>query len=160
MPQITSALPVNGERQSAARASETTQARPRFASRRRGSLTPSFRRVLGSVERLNLALFHQRGAPRLAQGELRTAPQYAHLFRQRAVSSLNSMRLQAKGLPNEFLDHERSRQSITFSARARTDAGILSPRVMAALTFITNSTLADCATGISAGLAPPRILPA
>src|SRR5215831_15279157 len=49
--------------------------------------------------------------------------------------------------------------SITSSARAATIGGISRPRVLAVLRLITSSSLADCRTGKSAGLAPLRILP-
>ena len=49
--------------------------------------------------------------------------------------------------------------SITSSARARIDGGIVRPSALAVLRLITSSNLVGCSTGKSAGLAPERILP-
>src|SRR5262249_22234204 len=48
--------------------------------------------------------------------------------------------------------------SMTRSARASTDGGIVSPSAFAVLILMTNSTLVGCSTGRSAGLAPLRTL--
>jgi hypothetical protein len=48
--------------------------------------------------------------------------------------------------------------SITSSARARSDSGMVRPRALAVLRLITSSNLVGCSTGRSAGLAPLRIL--
>src|SRR5215471_8702221 len=48
--------------------------------------------------------------------------------------------------------------SITSSARASSDGGIVRPRAFAVLRMITSSNLVACSTGKSAGLAPVRIL--
>src|SRR6476660_3384950 len=48
--------------------------------------------------------------------------------------------------------------SMTSSARASSVGGMLSPRTLAVLTFITSSNLVGCSTGISAGFAPRKIL--
>jgi hypothetical protein len=50
------------------------------------------------------------------------------------------------------------RYSITWSARASSVAGTSMPSVLAVLRLITSSYLVGCSTGISAGLAPLRIL--
>src|SRR6267378_7839123 len=47
--------------------------------------------------------------------------------------------------------------SITWSARPRTDGGIVRPSAFAVLRLMTNSNLVGCSTGRSAGLAPFRI---
>src|SRR6516225_3558663 len=49
--------------------------------------------------------------------------------------------------------------SITSSAMASTPGGIVRPSDLATLRLISNSNLADCTTGSSAGRAPPKILP-
>jgi len=46
--------------------------------------------------------------------------------------------------------------SITRSARASSDGGIVRPRALAVLRLITNSKLVGCSTGRSAGLMPLR----
>lgn len=48
--------------------------------------------------------------------------------------------------------------SITSSARCSSDCGIVSPSALAVLRLITSSNCVGCSTGISAGLAPLRIL--
>src|SRR5262245_1146291 len=48
--------------------------------------------------------------------------------------------------------------SITSSARASSDGGIVNPSALATLTLMTSSNLVDCSTGRSAGLDPFRIL--
>src|SRR5205085_1237721 len=48
--------------------------------------------------------------------------------------------------------------SMTSSARSRTDAGMVRPRALAVLRLSTNSNLAGVSIGVSAGLAPSRIL--
>src|SRR5262249_51888770 len=48
--------------------------------------------------------------------------------------------------------------SITSSARASTEGGIVRPRAFAVFMLITSSNLVGCSTGRSAGLAPLRIL--
>jgi hypothetical protein len=48
--------------------------------------------------------------------------------------------------------------SITWSARSRSDCGIVSPSAFAVLRLITSSNFVACSTGRSAGLAPLRIL--
>lgn len=45
-----------------------------------------------------------------------------------------------------------------WSARAMTERGIFRPRALAAFALITSSNLVACSTGMSAGLAPFRIL--
>ena len=52
-----------------------------------------------------------------------------------------------------------SHHSITSSAMASRDGGKVSPSDLAILRLISSSNLADCTTGSSAGLAPPKILP-
>jgi hypothetical protein len=47
---------------------------------------------------------------------------------------------------------------ITWSARSRSDCGIVSPSAFAVLRLITSSKLVGCSTGRSAGFAPLRIL--
>src|SRR4030095_8236815 len=47
---------------------------------------------------------------------------------------------------------------ITLSALAKTLGGIVNPICLAALRLITSSNFVGCSTGISAGLAPFRIL--
>src|SRR5262249_52999487 len=49
--------------------------------------------------------------------------------------------------------------SITSSARASTDGGMVRPRALAVLRLMTSSNFVGCSTGRSAGLAPLRILP-
>src|SRR5262249_8175290 len=49
--------------------------------------------------------------------------------------------------------------SITSSAMERTSPGMIRPRALAVLRLISSSNLPDCATGRSAGRAPPKILP-
>src|SRR5436190_8644736 len=44
--------------------------------------------------------------------------------------------------------------SITLSARARKDSGMVSPSALAVLRLITNSNLLGCSTGTSATFAP------
>jgi hypothetical protein len=48
--------------------------------------------------------------------------------------------------------------SITSSARASTDGGILRPSALAVVRLITSSNLVGCSTGMSAGLVPRSIL--
>ena len=48
--------------------------------------------------------------------------------------------------------------SITSSARASTEAGMVRPRAFAVLRLMTSSSFVGCSTGKSAGLAPLRIL--
>src|SRR5215831_16306396 len=48
--------------------------------------------------------------------------------------------------------------SITWSARARSEGGIVSPRALAVLRLMTRSNLVGCSTGRSAGFVPLRIL--
>src|SRR5262249_39301325 len=48
--------------------------------------------------------------------------------------------------------------SITSSARASTEGGIVRPRALAVLRLMTSSNFVGCSTGKSAGLAPFRIL--
>jgi hypothetical protein len=49
------------------------------------------------------------------------------------------------------------RYSITSSARTRRVRGMVTPKVLAVLTLITNSNWVGCSTGISAGFDPFRI---
>src|SRR6516162_5591181 len=59
--------------------------------------------------------------------------------------------------------HESSGEeshSMTSSARARIDGGIVRPSASAVLRLITSSNVVGCWTGRSAGLAPLRIFPA
>src|SRR5262249_53492544 len=48
--------------------------------------------------------------------------------------------------------------SITSSARASSVGGMVRPSALAVLRLMTNSSLVDCSTGKSAGLAPLKIL--
>src|SRR5262245_37709634 len=48
--------------------------------------------------------------------------------------------------------------STTWSARSRTDSGMVRPKALAVLALITNSNVVGSSTGRSAGLAPLRIL--
>src|SRR5262249_32981072 len=48
--------------------------------------------------------------------------------------------------------------SITSSARARSDGGMVRPSTLAGLRLVSNSNLSFCWTGRSAGLAPLSIL--
>ncbi len=48
--------------------------------------------------------------------------------------------------------------SITWSARCKSDGGMVRPRALAVLRLMTSSNLVGCSTGRSAGLAPLRIL--
>src|SRR5262249_40071611 len=48
--------------------------------------------------------------------------------------------------------------SITSSARANNDSGIVSPIALAVVRLMTRSNLVGCSTGISAGFAPLKIL--
>src|SRR5262249_37370269 len=48
--------------------------------------------------------------------------------------------------------------SITSSARARNDSGMVSPSALAVVRLTTNSNLVGCSTGMSPGFAPRRIL--
>src|SRR5262249_46537540 len=50
--------------------------------------------------------------------------------------------------------------SITSSAVASSDAGTVTPSILALSALITRSSLVDCTTGRSAGLAPFRMRPA
>src|SRR6516164_2868520 len=54
----------------------------------------------------------------------------------------------------------RTPHSMTSSARARIDWGIVRPSALAVLRLTTSSNLVACSTGRSAGLAPLRIFPA
>jgi hypothetical protein len=56
----------------------------------------------------------------------------------------------------EFL---RSGHSMTWSARASRDGGIVRPRALAVLRLMTSSSCAGSSTGMSDGLAPFRIFP-
>jgi hypothetical protein len=47
---------------------------------------------------------------------------------------------------------------MTWSARSRNDCGIVNPSAFAVFRLTTRSNLVGCSTGISAGLAPLRIL--
>ena len=71
------------------------------------------------------------------------------LFRFRAV-------MQRLLIPESVLDLVS--YSITLSAWHSSDDGIVRPRVLAALRFITRSNLVGCETGNSAGFEPLRIL--
>jgi len=51
----------------------------------------------------------------------------------------------------------RGNHSITRSARARSDCGMVSPIALAARMLMTSSNVAGCSTGRSAGLAPLRM---
>jgi hypothetical protein len=55
-------------------------------------------------------------------------------------------------------DGRSSRQSITSSARKRSSRGIIRPRDLVVVAFTTSSNRVGCSTGISAALAPFRIL--
>src|SRR5262245_1847669 len=48
--------------------------------------------------------------------------------------------------------------SITSSARSRNDSGMVRPSVFAVVRLMTRSNLVGCWTGMSAGLAPSKIL--
>jgi len=54
---------------------------------------------------------------------------------------------------------QRSRYSITSSARRRIDGGNVMPRALAVLRLITSSYLVGCWTGRSAGFSPLRMRP-
>ena len=56
------------------------------------------------------------------------------------------------------IELSRSTHSMTSSARRRTDCGIVRPSALAVLRLITSSNFVGCSTGISAGLAPCKIL--
>ena len=53
-----------------------------------------------------------------------------------------------------------SNRSITSSARSKNDSGIVRPSALAFLRLMARSILVGCATGMSAGVAPLRILSA
>ena len=72
--------------------------------------------------------------------------------------------LRAKGAGRYHRAGEEENQfapphSITSSARARTDCGIVSPSAFAVLRLMTISNFVVCSTGRSSGLAPLRIRP-
>src|SRR5215471_8916575 len=48
--------------------------------------------------------------------------------------------------------------SITWSARKRSDGGMVRPRALAVLRLMTRSNFVDCCTGRSAGFIPLKIL--
>jgi hypothetical protein len=52
----------------------------------------------------------------------------------------------------------RMAYSMTWSARASSDGGIVRPRALAVLRLMTNSNLVGCSTGKSAGFAPRSTL--
>src|SRR5262249_47572478 len=58
----------------------------------------------------------------------------------------------------EQRDEMASFHSITSSVRSRNDSGIVRPRALAVVRLMTRSNFVGCSTGISAGLAPRRIL--
>src|SRR5262249_32104573 len=53
---------------------------------------------------------------------------------------------------------ESANYSITWSARANSEGGMVSPSAFAVLRLITSSNFVGCSMGRSAGLAPFRIL--
>ena len=55
--------------------------------------------------------------------------------------------------------HDATAYSITSSARARTDGGMVRPSALAVLRFTASSNFVGCKTGKSLGLAPLRIFP-
>src|SRR5262245_12354089 len=58
----------------------------------------------------------------------------------------------------EQRDELAALHSITSSARSRNDSGIVSPIALAVVRLMTRSNFVGCSTGMSAGLAPRRIL--
>src|SRR5262249_61522836 len=59
----------------------------------------------------------------------------------------------------ERQDERAALHSITSSARPSSEIGTLSPSAFAVLRLMTSSTLVDCCTGRSEGLAPLRMRP-
>src|SRR5262249_46787115 len=59
----------------------------------------------------------------------------------------------------EQRDERATLHSITSSARARNDSGIVSPSALAVLRLMTNSTFVTCCTGRSAAFSPLRMRP-
>ena len=80
---------------------------------------------------------------------LRNKPRHAWLVQRR------SARITKQALIGAV---KKDRYSITSSARASTEGGIVRPRALAVLRLITKSNLDGCSTGKSAGLAPFNIL--
>jgi hypothetical protein len=68
-------------------------------------------------------------------------------------------RLLRSALYSEPVPHGPAAHSITSSARARIEGGIVRPKAFAVLRLTTSSKLVDCWTGRSAGLAPLSIFP-
>jgi hypothetical protein len=60
--------------------------------------------------------------------------------------------------PARRLARRRPAYSMTWSARASRDGGIVRPRALAVLRLIASSNLVGCSTGMSAGFTPRRIL--
>src|SRR5262249_9594046 len=60
--------------------------------------------------------------------------------------------------PEHTYERSTLHYSITSSARARSDGGIVRPRAFAVSRLMISSTLVGCSMGRSAGLAPLRIL--
>ena len=59
---------------------------------------------------------------------------------------------------SEVPEAKHGTYSITSSARARNDSGIVSPIALAVVRLMTTSNLVGCSTGISPGFAPRKIL--
>src|SRR5262249_55304165 len=72
---------------------------------------------------------------------------------------LRARRERPRGSAAEQRDELAPPHSITSSAMERTSPGMIRPRALAVLRLISSSNLPDCATGRSAGRAPPKILP-
>src|SRR6516164_7377270 len=64
----------------------------------------------------------------------------------------------ASGAKRTAIHSECGCYSMTSSARARTEGGIVSPSALAVLRLTTSLNLVGCCTGRSAGLAPFKIL--
>jgi hypothetical protein len=90
--------------------------------------------------------------PNGARGDHYTAAKYYSI-------SGNSVHIHGTRVPVEEPKRTSAKlYSITSSARARSDGGMLRPSVFAVRMFSTNSNFVGCSIGRSAGLTPCRIL--
>ena len=79
---------------------------------------------------------------------------YARRFQRDEKQAVEAVSHGAKG------SRASTRYWITWSARSRSDGGIVRPSAFAVFMLITSSNFVGCSIGRSAGLAPLRILSA
>src|SRR5207248_2436868 len=91
----------------------------------------------------------------LGLGLVANAPVKASMYRFQVALSAATKKPMVAMLSSHDLDDRHQKTSL---ARTRISSGIVRPRTLAVVVLIIRSNLTGCSTGISAGLAPRKIL--